>query len=312
MYRDGQIGTGASKYIHYLVEELERLGVEVVHLHKGDNPTDVDVLHDPHSPWNAPLRPKRPLVITVHDLTPLTQKQYYSRWTRTLYANKLRWFVRRSHRILADSNRTREGLVSVFGPTVPVDVVPLGIEDRFRILPVEPAERPFLLQVGIHRRIKEPMASLKAFEALASRVPHDFHFVGGPIGYADELKAYARSHDVLRGRVQFYWPGEDGIPRVYNRASIVVHPCPEEGFGFVPLEALGCGAHVIARAPAVREILGPYGCYFEDERGLPSRILECLENEPRGGREERSNHARKYTFRAMAEATARSYEAALA
>jgi len=44
LYRDGQVGTGTSKYIFYLVRELERLGVEIVPLHKGANPKDIDVL----------------------------------------------------------------------------------------------------------------------------------------------------------------------------------------------------------------------------------------------------------------------------
>ncbi len=312
LYRDGQIGTGASKYIHYLSRELRELGVDVVPLHKGENPADVDVLHDPHSPWNAPLRPHRPLVITVHDLTPVTHKQYYGWWPRTLYARKLAYMVGRARRILADSRRTREVVESHLRPAVPVDVVPLGVEDRFQILPVDPPERAFLVQVGIHRRVKEPMATLRAFEAIANRIPHDLHFVGGPIGLGDELKAHAASRPALRDRVKVYWPGEDGVPAVYNRASLVVHPCPEEGFGFVPLEALACGAHVLARAPAVRETLGPHGCYFDDEASLARRITECLSHAPPSSPAERSRHARRYTFRAMAEATLRTYEAAVA
>jgi len=310
LYPEGQVGTGGPKYVYYLLGELPKLGVDVVRLHKGEDPTDVDVLHDPHAPWNAPLRPRRPLVITVHDLTPLTHKRYYGWWPRTLYARKLRYMAGRSRRILADSRRTRDVLGSLLTPRAPVDVVPLGVEDRFRILPVDPPERPFLLQVGIHRRIKEPMVTLQAFEGISDRIPHDLHFVGGPIGYGDELKAYAASRPALRDRVKIDWPGEDGIPALYNQAALVVHPCPEEGFGFVPLEALACGAHVLARAPAVRETLGPYGCYFGNEDELPGRILETLARPPPGSREERSRHARQYTFRATAEATLRSYEAA--
>src|SRR2546427_164382 len=223
LYQDGQIGTGASKYIYYLIRELERLGVDVVRLRKGDNPSHVDVLHDPHAPWNAPLRPRRPLVITVHDLTPFTHPRYYPRWVRTLFAWKVRWFLRRSARVIVDSHRTA---------------------------------------------------------------------------------------DVLASRLSPRGPGEDAIPTVYNQASLVVHPCPEEGFGFVPLEALACGAHVLARAPAVRETLGPYGCYFDDPAVLGARILDCLTKGPMGTREERSQYAKRFTFRAMAEGTLRSYKAA--
>jgi len=116
----------------------------------------------------------------------------------------------------------------------------------------------------------------------------------------------------LSSRVKVYWPGEDGIPAVYNRALLVVHPCPEEGFGFVPLEALGCGAHVLARAPAVQEILGSFGCFITDASGLADAMLDCLRHGPKGTRDQRVAHARRFTFRAMAERTLRSYELALA
>lgn len=312
LYRDGQIGTGASKYIHYLTHELRGLGVEVVPLHKGANPADVDVLHDPHPPWNAPLFPRKPLVITVHDLSPSTFPEYYTWWVRTLYVQKLRWFMPRIRRLLVDSQRTCEVVDAVLRPHVPVDVIPLGLEDRFRPMAVDPPETPFIVQVGIHREIKEPMTTLRAFERIAEQIPHELHFVGGKVPwFAAVEEAIARS-PVLSSRVKVYWPGEDGIPAVYNRALLVVHPCPEEGFGFVPLEALGCGAHVLARAPAVQEILGSFGCFITDASGLAAAMLDCLRHGPKGTRDQRVAHARRFTFRAMAERTLRSYELALA
>src|SRR5207249_6451773 len=103
-YKDGQVGTGYSKYIYHLSRELRHLGVEVVPLHKGANPRDVDVLHDPAAPWNAPLRPRRPLVITIHDLFPSLLPQYYGLWIRTLYLQKLRWFSHFCKRMVVDSD----------------------------------------------------------------------------------------------------------------------------------------------------------------------------------------------------------------
>src|SRR5947208_14933709 len=83
LYRNGQIGTGYSKYIHYLTRELRNLGVDVVPLHKGANPRDVDVLHDPAAPWNAPPRAPRPLAIMIHVLFTSLLHRYYGPWIRT-------------------------------------------------------------------------------------------------------------------------------------------------------------------------------------------------------------------------------------
>jgi len=311
LYRDGQIGTGASKYVHYLTKELLDLGVTVVPIHKGENPTNVDILHDPHPPWNAPLRPRRPLVITVHDLAPATYPRFFSRWVRFLYLQKLRWFLRIANRVLVDSHRTEEVVRSSFRSKMPIEVIPLGVEDRFRPLSVSRPERPFIVQVGVHRPIKDPWATLRAFATIEDQIGHDLQFVGGRPPWMESLVEYVARHSRLANRVTFRWPGEDGIPIVYNQASLVVHPCPEEGFGFVPLEALACGAHVLARAPAVRETLGPYGCYYNDDPSYSQTILACLEGAAKGSPEERVRHARTFTFRAMANRTLRAYESAL-
>src|SRR5712692_946238 len=171
LYKDGQIGTGASKYTHYLLRELDRLGVDVIRLRKGDNPNHVDVLHDPHAPWNAPLWPRRPLVITIHDLTPLTHPAYYPRWVRSLFVWKMRLFLRRCTRVMVDSGRTGSVLSSTLRPRVPVDVVRLGVEDRFVVSPEPTPQPPFLVQVGMHRRIKEPKVTQEVFEQIADRIP---------------------------------------------------------------------------------------------------------------------------------------------
>lgn len=305
LYRDGQVGTGVSKYTYYLLKHLDEFGIEVRRLHKGENPRDVDVLHDPHPPWNAPLWPKRPLVITVHDLSPMTHPQYYPIFVRTLFGQKLRWFVRRARAVIADSHRTEEVVSRLLRPTLPPVVVPLGVEDHFAPMDGPPADPPMILQVGIHRAIKEPMSTLIAFHGLAPRIPHQLRFVGFRSTLTEPIDAYVARYPDLRNRVRISWSEEAELPRLYNRASLVVHPCPEEGFGFVPLEALACGAHVLARAPAVRETLGPYGCYFEDDLG--AKMWDCLQHPPKGTVRERSEHARRFRFRTMAERTAEVY-----
>ncbi len=311
MYADGQIGSGTSKYVHYLIRDLEARGVEVVRLRKGENPRDVDVLHDPHAPWNAPLLPRRPLIITIQDLSPRTFPQYYSRWVRTLFLNKTRYLARRAARILVPSHRTAAVVTEAFRPKIPIDVVYYGVEDHFRPgVSSTPSGPPYLVQVGVHRKIKVPMVTVQAFEEIAGAVPHDLRLVGTDNVLLQPVKAYLQSRPNIAERVKFEWPGEAAIPSIYNRTDLVVHPCPEEGFGFVPLEALACGAHILARAPAVREILGPYGCYFDDPGQLPDAILRCLQDGPKGTLAERVAHARRFSFRQMGGETEASYEAA--
>src|SRR5438132_1593471 len=203
MYTDGQIGSGTSKYIHYLIRELESQGVEVVRLQKGENPRQVDVLHDPHAPWNAPLRTHRPLLLTIQDLSPWTFPQYYGRWVRTLFLNKLRYLIRRATRMLVPSHRTARVVSEAFRPRVPIDVIYYGIEAHFRPgAASDAAKRPFLVQVGVHRKVKEPMVTLRAFETIAATIPHDLLFVGTDNVLLGPVKTYTQSRPALAGLVR--------------------------------------------------------------------------------------------------------------
>src|SRR5262249_53143173 len=92
----------------------------------------VEVLHCPT--YYGPLRPRVPLVVTVHDLAVLRHPEAFPRWTRTYVPRVVPHVLRAATRAIAVSEFTRRELVELVG----VD------EARIRVVPnaVDPVFRP--------------------------------------------------------------------------------------------------------------------------------------------------------------------------
>ncbi len=69
------------------------------------------------------------------------------------------------------------------------------------------------------------------------------------------------------------------LPALYGGAAVVVQPSLEEGFGLPALEAMACGAPVVAsRRGALPEVVGDAGVLVdpEDERALAAALARVL------------------------------------
>lgn len=234
-----------------LAVELRRLGVDVFH------GTDFAV----------PYVPLRPSVMTIHDLSP---------WrAATAEASSAR--VRRRTPFLLGT-----GLVTM--AITPTEVVRREVMERFRIAadrvatvplaaselfrPVAAAvrERPYFLCVGASAR-KNIGVVRAAWQELGNEVDIDLVVVGedGPVDDA-----------VLAG--------------LYSGALALLYPSLYEGFGLPVLEAMQCGAMVIAsKDPAVTEVAGGAAVQVDagDVRGWAAAMRTALSGEWRARWRER-------------------------
>jgi glycosyltransferase involved in cell wall biosynthesis len=84
----------------------------------------------------------------------------------------------------------------------------------------------------------------------------------------------------LADRVIFSGRVDDAdLPALYSEAAVYVTPSLEEGFGSTVLEAMACGAPVIAsNRAALPEVVGDAGLLFdaEQERELASVLARVL------------------------------------
>src|SRR5206468_607235 len=89
-----------------------------------------DVLHCPT--YRGPVRPRVPLVLTVHDLAVLRQPEAFNRWTRAYSPRVVPRVLRAARRVIAVSEFTRCELVELLGvPEDRIHVVPSAVEDEF-------------------------------------------------------------------------------------------------------------------------------------------------------------------------------------
>ena len=200
---------------------------------------DLDVLHC--TTFRAPVSPRSPLVVTVHDLGVLRHADAFPRWHRLTGSLALRGGVRAADAIVAVSAFTRDELVALLDvPVERIRVVPNGVDPVFTT--GGPAgDGEYVLAVGT----LEPRKNL-AGAVEAARLAGVELRVAGAAGWG--------------GVAVPGWVGEpsdDELARLMRGARCLVYPSLYEGFGLPVLEAMACGTPVVtSRGGATEEVAG--------------------------------------------------------
>jgi glycosyltransferase involved in cell wall biosynthesis len=247
---------GIGRYVRCLLEALGRLEAgTVVETHR---PKRADVFH---TPWldGALLHSPCPMVVTLHDVVALKRPGEFLRTGRRL---RLRFMAaRRAVRII-----------------VPTQAVAADVQDRVGV----PDERIAVIHEAVsgtlQPRAEADVAAARARYGLPERY---LLWVGGlkhpnPHKRVAELAAAPRSMPLVLVGEASRWARElDGViltghvpdadlAAIYSGAHALVFPSDDEGFGLPPVEALACGAPVVAcDVAAVREVLGDRATFVE-------------------------------------------------
>jgi glycosyltransferase involved in cell wall biosynthesis len=206
----------------------------------------MQVLHCPTQ--RAPLRSPVSLVVTLHDLAVLRHPETFNRWTRTYSRLTLPRVARGASRVIAVSEFTkREALDLLDLPDEKVRVIPNAVG-----APFEPngaaAEGDYVLAVST----LEPRKNLRRLVEGFGRAGLNGCrlLVTGMRGWGDI--------EVSGNGVQ--WLGfvaDEELARLYRGARCVAYVSAYEGFGLPVLEAMACGAPVVAgRNEAAEEVAG--------------------------------------------------------
>lgn len=234
----------------------------------------VDVFLSPY--YKRPLRAPCPTVITIHDLFfigyPGRRRPVYDRVMTAL----ARTYARGAAAVIADSEHSRRAIVERLGlPAERITVIPVGLGHEFVATSPSPSQREryglgprYALYVGNFSPHKNLPRLLQAWAALPAnlRGTHRLILAGGDRAGRPALEGLARSLGLTAG-VGF--PGliaDADLPAVYGGAAALVLPSLEEGFGLPALEAMACGAPVIAsRSGALPEVVGDAGVLVDPE-----------------------------------------------
>jgi glycosyltransferase involved in cell wall biosynthesis len=230
----------------------------------------VDLFHSPDFTL-PPTLPGVPTLLTVHDLSFVRDPD--SAWPslRAFLNKAVPRSVQRATHVLADSLATKNDLIELFGtPAGKITVLYSGVEARFapvrdraeidRVCATYQLPRPFILSVGTLQPRKNYARLIEAFAQIAAEVPDQLVIAGGKGWLYESIFERVRSLG-LEQRVHF--PGfvdDVDLPALYSAARLFAYVSLYEGFGLPLLEAMACGAPVIAsNVSSLPEVVGEVG-----------------------------------------------------
>jgi glycosyltransferase involved in cell wall biosynthesis len=248
--------------------------------------------------------------MTLHDLSPWLDRDWQPGAARIRRRTP---FLLRSGictRVIAPSEAVRRQIMEHFRLQAErVVTVPLAAAESFRPVEAPPASRPYLLFVGTLEPRKNVARLIEAWREVRRSDPVDL---------------------VLAGRLRSDFPqpppepglrilgpvSEDHLPGLYSGAAACVYPSLYEGFGLPVLEAMQCGALVIAsRDPAILEVTGGNAALHVDAvdtRALADALAAAVHAPGHFAalRERGIARAREFSWQRTAEATREVYDAA--
>ena len=254
----------------------------------------VQVLHCPTH--RAPVSSRVPLVVTFHDLAILRHPETFNTWTRSYSRLALPRVAKAARRLIAVSEFTRRELIELLDvPEEKVRVIPNAVGPPF-VAEGEAASGEYVLAVGT----LEPRKNLP-------RLVEGFRRAG--------LNGCRLLVDASGDGI--HWLGsvpDDELARLYRGARCVAYVSIYEGFGLPVLEAMACGAPVVAgRNEAAEEVAGKAAVLVDplDPDAIAAGLGEAIDRseELRALGLER---ARAFDWASVAQATAEVYREAAA
>ncbi len=254
----------------------------------------------------VPYLPLRPSVLSLHDLSPWMDPAWHHAAARVRRRTPL--MMRRATIVLTDSEAVRRQVIERFRvPTSRVAAVPLAAASHLRPVAVTPGA-PYFLCLGTLEPRKNIPFLIEAWRQVRQQHPVELVLAG------------RRREDfpVLREEPGLRVPGEvadEELPALYSGAVACLYPSFYEGFGLPVLEAMQCGAAVIAsRDAALSEVCGRAAVQVDarDTRGWREAMTAALTRPEwlRDWRERALARAREFSWARTARLTREVYEQA--
>jgi glycosyltransferase involved in cell wall biosynthesis len=229
-----------------------------------------DLFHGPA--FSIPWRAKCKSLVTIHDLVAFLHPHTHP----ARFSCYLRWVTRGALRhaagVAVDAEATRRDLTEQLSVDPKrVRVIPGGVDEEFQPPPPKEVERwlaerelarGYILFVGAVEPRKNLPTLLRAYQRLIGDGQADCQLViVGRWGWgSEEARTLLENLPAKERVVQVGYAPRRELPLYYASAAALAFPSLYEGFGLPLLEAMACGAPVVAAdSSSLPEVVGDAG-----------------------------------------------------
>lgn len=222
---------------------------------------------------------KKPLVITIHDLTYERLPEYF--WAQDPLTQQKRLNIERADAIIAISNTTRRDLLHFF-KVDPAKVFTIyhgiDLDTPLQFQPVPNLPERYVLFVGDRSGYKNFYLFMNAIQPLMLDMP-DLNVVltgGGKVEVADQEFLMRLG---LTDRVRHINATDEQLNYLYQNTQLFVYPSLYEGFGLPILEAFKAKCPMLlSDTDCFREVAADAAVYFKSTNlnDLTSKLSSTL------------------------------------
>ena len=272
-----------------------------------------------------------PMVTTIHH--PITFDRRIDLEAATTWRRRLtvrRWYgflrmqakvARAARRILTPSEASKRDIVGDFGvDAARIQVIPLGVDDVFQPPTTPRVPGRLLAMASADAPMKGIATLLEAFAKLRTERDLELYLVTKPVAGGRTEQLVDRLG--IKDHVHFvHGVSDDELVALMGSAEIACVPSLYEGFSLPTAELMACETPlVVSRAGAIPEVVGPDGeCadlvtpgdVGELEHALAA-LLDDPERRARMGQAGRRRAQERFSWRAVAQTVAESYERVIA
>jgi len=263
-----------------------------------------DLVHGPD--FAVPYIPRRPSVLTLHDLSPWMDRRWHHAAGRVRRRTPLLLDLGIATMIITPGETVRKQAIERFHLR-PERVVAVPEAAAPWLRPVDPPPAPvspYFLFVGTQEPRKNLAGLLDAWRAVRREHPIDLVLAGRRRADAPEMQTEPGLR--LLGEVP-----DAELPSLYSGALAFIYPSLYEGFGLPVLEAMQCGTCVIA-SHAVAEAAGDAAIYADtgDDLARAMRQIAANPDHAATARTRSLARAREFSWERTARHTHQVYEEA--
>jgi glycosyltransferase involved in cell wall biosynthesis len=293
----GKPASGLWKWVGYLDKYVLSPG----DLARAEQQADVVHVCDHSNAVYVPGKPRRPYVVTCHDLLAVRgalgeDTDCPASFAGRFLQRSILSGLRRAHAVACVSGATLRDAQRLLGdyagqllvapnslnyPYRQLDAATL--RERLEQVPALQDDNDYVLIVGSNLRRKNREAAIRAVASIAPQWNGRMLFAGHPL--SGELRSLARQLGVEDRVIDVPGPSSELLEALYSGALALLFPSRFEGFGWPIIEAQACGCPVICSSvEPLTEVAGANGailCGPEDHASFGRAILEVTRNAKR-------------------------------